>query len=729
MKRNIALFITLFSLYSSLFSQNKYDKNFYLIDIQPDFVFEASDKHDVDSILKLYHATQNDTLRLYYLRVFAEGLTNEYLWTRYNKYLYNCSLAKNDSLYKFYKACAINNLGYESQYIKNDLEAAKKSYHESYEIFKEIRNGSGLGVEINNLAYLYQHEGNIQKSVELYTEAGNLFEKLNQPLGLTSIYINLGDIYFKNDELEKAGEFFNKALIYAQKADQKPAIANVYNQLGAIHNRKKQTKEAIVYYNKALELYEKDKNYSKVALVNIGLCNAYMNNNDKEKYEAHVLAAYKNVLLSSDMQVKAKVYDRIATLYITKNDYKRAEAFADTSYQFAKTLSFPELMADAAENLSEIYKHKGVYNLAYQYLKESKTIQDSLHTDAAKKSIIKSQYQLEYNKKSIELKAEQDKKDAIRKAEKKQQQIVLALTLLALTVIAIFAFIAYKNYRKTKKQNLIIEHQRQEVILKNAEISSQKALVEEKQKEIIDSITYAKRLQEAILPSKEFISSHIPESFILYRPKDLVAGDFYWAEKMGDLFFIAAADSTGHGVPGAMVSVVCSNALNRALKEFGLTETGKILDKTRELVLETFERSNSEVKDGMDISLLCLDQKNKRVFWSGANNPLWFVQDQELHEIKPDKQPIGKTDYPKPFITHEIGYKSGTTFYLFTDGFADQFGGPSGKKFKYKQFSDLLLKNTNLAQQAQSEIIDKTFSNWKGNLEQVDDVCVIGVKI
>lgn len=729
MKRKIALLFVLFSLSSCLFSQNKYDKNFYLIDIQPDFVFDPSDKHDVDSILKLYHATQNDTLRLYYLRVFSEGLTNEYLWTRYNKYLYQCSLAKNDSLYKFYKACAINNLGYESQYIKNDLEAAKKSYHESYEIFKEINNGSGLGVEINNLAYLYQHEGNIQKSVELYTEAGNLFEKLNQPLGLTSIYINLGDIYFKNEELEKAEEFFRKALVYAEKADQKPAIANVYNQLGAIQNRKKNTKEAIAYYKKALAIYEKDKNYSKVALVNIGLCNAYMNNNDQEKYQASVLAAYQNALLSSDMQVKAKVYDRVATLYITKNDYKKAEAFADSSYGFAKKLAYPELMADAAENLSDIYKHKGVYNLAYLYLKESKTIQDSLHTDAAKKSIIKSQYQLEYNKKSIELKAEQDKKDAIRKAEKKQQQVILALTLLALTIIAVFAFIAYKNYLKTKKQNLIIEQQRQEVILKNAEVTSQKAIVEEKQKEIIDSITYAKRLQEAILPSHDFIDAHLPDNFILYRPKALVAGDFYWAEKRNDLFFIAAADSTGHGVPGAMVSVVCSNALNRALKEFGLTETGKILDKARELVLETFERSSSEVKDGMDISLLCLDQKNKRVFWSGANNPLWYVQAGELKEIKADKQPIGKTEYPQPFTTHEIVYQKDTTFYLFTDGFADQFGGPGGKKFKYKQFSELLVKNSHLVQREQSAIIDTTFTDWKGNLEQVDDVCVIGIKI
>src|SRR5262249_8767474 len=151
------------------------------------------------------------------------------------------------------------------------------------------------------------------------------------------------------------------------------------------------------------------------------------------------------------------------------------------------------------------------------------------------------------------------------------------------------------------------------------------------------------------------------------------------------LFFIAAADSTGHGVPGAMVSVVCGNALNRSLKEFGLRETGKILDKTSELVLETFSKSSKEVKDGMDISLLCVDSRNKKIYWSGANNSLWCIQNGVAEEVKANKQPIGKSDKPEHFITHELPYIAGSVFYLFTDGFADQFGGPKGKKFKHKQ--------------------------------------------
>ncbi|MFN5458823.1 MAG: SpoIIE family protein phosphatase [Bacteroidota bacterium] len=269
----------------------------------------------------------------------------------------------------------------------------------------------------------------------------------------------------------------------------------------------------------------------------------------------------------------------------------------------------------------------------------------------------------------------------------------------------------------------------QKVEERTAEVVQQKHLVEEKQKEILDSIAYAKRLQEAILPPQEMINNNFPENFIYYQPKDIVAGDFYWAEKVDDCVFIAAADSTGHGVPGAMVSVVCSNALNRAVKEFKLTETGKILDKTRELVIETFTKSNADVKDGMDISLLCINKKINKAFWSGANNPLWMLKENTIIEITADKQPIGKSDLQKPFTTHEIPLNTTTTFYLFTDGYADQFGGPKGKKFKYKQFQEVLLSLQDKTMNEQLKVVRQKFESWRGALEQIDDVCVIGLEV
>jgi serine phosphatase RsbU (regulator of sigma subunit) len=303
---------------------------------------------------------------------------------------------------------------------------------------------------------------------------------------------------------------------------------------------------------------------------------------------------------------------------------------------------------------------------------------------------------------------------------KSRQTLIYFLFALVCFVILII-FIVRANVQRKKANNLLIRQKE--------EIAGQKHLIEEKQKEITDSINYAQRLQKAILPPGEFISSTLPDNFVLYKPKDIVAGDFYWAEKIGDTFFLAAADSTGHGVPGAMVSVVCSNALNRSVKEFKENTPGGILDKTRELVVETFSKSNADVKDGMDISMLSIDIAKKKICWSGANNPLWYVHNGEVHEIRADKQPVGKTDQQHPFTTREIPYRPGTIFYLFTDGFADQFGGENGKKYKYKQFSSLLLENSSATMEDQKKTIDRAFETWRGNLEQVDDVCVIGLRI
>ena len=295
-----------------------------------------------------------------------------------------------------------------------------------------------------------------------------------------------------------------------------------------------------------------------------------------------------------------------------------------------------------------------------------------------------------------------------------------------------------ENLAKEKEKQTILSEQNQllenKVQERTSELVQQKHIVEEKQKEIIESINYAKRLQQAILPPLELIDSHLPDNFIFYRPKDIIAGDFYWMERTDDLIFIAAADCTRHGVPGALVSVVYSNALNRAVKEFRMKLPGEILDKTRELVLETFEKSTDEVKDGMDISLLCIDRKKQKVIWSGAYNPLWYVESKEndsyeLKEIKADKQPIGKSDHYRRFTSHEINFLKGTTFYLFTDGYADQFGGPSGKKFKYKPLQELLLSVQNVSLREQAVILNDAFEKWKNNLDQVDDVCLIGIKL
>jgi serine phosphatase RsbU (regulator of sigma subunit) len=362
------------------------------------------------------------------------------------------------------------------------------------------------------------------------------------------------------------------------------------------------------------------------------------------------------------------------------------------------------------------------YKDAFADYKNYTLYKDSLNNEENTKKITQEQMQYDFDKKQAEEKAEQDKKDVLAAADKKRQQVITGFISGGLVIVLISLALLFSRFKITQKQKRIIERQKQEV-------EKQKALVEEKNKDVLDSITYAKRLQDAILPPISDIKRYLPDSFVLYKPKDIVAGDFYWMEHSDDIILIAACDCTGHGVPGAMVSVVCSNALNRALNEFKIRDTGKMLDKVRELVLETFEKSEGEVKDGMDISLCAINTKTGSVEWSGAYNPLWYIQDNELKEVVPDKQPIGKVDNPKPFSTHTLNLKKGDALYLFTDGYADQFGGPQGKKFKYKQLQQLLIDNGKLTMEKQKKVLEETLENWKGRLEQVDDILVMGIRV
>jgi serine phosphatase RsbU (regulator of sigma subunit) len=228
----------------------------------------------------------------------------------------------------------------------------------------------------------------------------------------------------------------------------------------------------------------------------------------------------------------------------------------------------------------------------------------------------------------------------------------------------------------------------------------------------------------------ELFKSKLPNSFILYLPKDIVAGDFYWMETIDEQVLFAACDCTGHGVPGAIVSVVCHNALNRAVREFGLKKPAEILDKTKEIVVDYFSKSEEDIKDGMDISLCSYNQKTKTLQWAGANNGLWILKNDELIETKADKQPIGKIEDSKPFTNHTFKLSSNDIIYLYTDGYADQFGGEiKQKKLTRKRFKDLILSIQNQPFIEQGILLEDFITNYRKEVEQVDDILVMGVQV
>lgn len=253
------------------------------------------------------------------------------------------------------------------------------------------------------------------------------------------------------------------------------------------------------------------------------------------------------------------------------------------------------------------------------------------------------------------------------------------------------------------------------------------AVIEDIHNDIQSSINYAKGLQDAILPSQTEIKSSFPNNFLLFQPKDIVSGDFYWLEIQNGITFIAIADCTGHGILGAMVSIVCSTSLSRSVKEFNLASPSEILDKTRKLIIETFSKSGQNIQDGMDISLCAI--KDNSLTYSGAYNPLWIIRNKELLEFKADRQPVGFYKAQKLFTEKKIQFEENDLIYLMTDGYHDQFGGENNKKFKAKKLKQLLLDNSELSMEDQRKNLQQNFKDWKGNSEQIDDVTIMGIKL
>lgn len=666
---------------------------------------------------KLINQSKNETEKLKFIRkkLYAYTIIRIYYQKLNNKDSINAFHERAIKLAKTTKnttlICEVN--ASYVDYIKmlqNDL--ALQLAYENLELSKKENDCKLISKAYVLIANVnYWGIGNSAKAFEYFELAINEAEKCNDKETLLKIYTESENPYFNTKKYEK----YRQLLLKKEKIEPKlkedcwhiASFGDLYRNLNKLDT-------ADFYYKKAVLLAERKKDSSSIIQLYYNYALIPSNRGD---FKTAIEYCQKGLLIAEKLKSNTRInngHRQISDMYRNAGDWQNSKKHlmyvVKEAEEYKRELSLIGYYRRMSEIEFQLKNHKN----AYEYLLKNIELFEK-HNNAEKTSgLIKTE--------EVNLKKQKQLEINLANEQKENERKVKNISFIALGVSLILMCGILLMFLKIKKSNKIITSQKQEV-------ETQKHIVDEKQKEILDSITYAKRLQQAILPPQEFVNTHIAKNFIYYQPKDIVAGDFYWAEKVDDLFFIAAADSTGHGVPGAMVSVVCSNALNRTIKEFKLTETGKILDKTRDLVIETFEKSASEVKDGMDISLLCIDYKNKNIFWSGANNPLWYIQEDTLIEIKADKQPIGKTDNPKPFTTHQIEFKENITFYLFTDGLADQFGGPKGKKFKYKQFSDLLIKNYHLSQTQQAEIINKAFTYWKGDLEQIDDVCVIGIKI
>jgi serine phosphatase RsbU (regulator of sigma subunit) len=625
-----------------------------------------------------------------------------------------------------------------------DTKRSIRVAYQANQISERIDYKSGLARSSYELAKAYYLLDDYTSSLEHVMNCLAIVESSSDSVLQSDAYIALANIYIMQNNAIQAQFYLNKSLVIKKQLKDQIAEANIYNNVGYSYYRVHQYDSSMFYYRKALA-HSLSIGYKR------GQCNTMQNighiYNDKGMVDSAEYYYKASLPISTelhDLQITAKNYLKIAEINLNQNRLDETKLNLEKGLPFAKEIGLCQLLCDYYKTSSLLYEKLNKPDEAYRFSKLYYLSVDSFNQAEVSKRVGEMQFNFEMKKKNHE----QELKNSAHEASISRRNLIVVavITLLLFVLIALVAI--YKNYRTKKRDNLLLAE-------KNQIIEEQKKYVEEKNKDITDSINYAKRIQLALLKDKQ-IQGHLPEHFIFYQPKDIVAGDFYWSMERDGFLYFAAADCTGHGVPGALLSMLGVSFLNEICSGNELLTTAQVLDKLRARFIQELSQTggSEDSKDGMDISICRLNLNTWQINWSGANNPLWIVshmdtevfttqnksvssgkinslgeEGKHLFEIKADKQPIGYSPHPAPFTDHQIDLMKGDVFYLFTDGFADQFGGPEGKKFMYKKFKNTLLSISDDTTDQQQDKLETIFRDWKGNLEQVDDVCIIGVRV
>lgn len=629
----------------------------------------------------------------------------------------NSLLSLQSELYNDYGYFLKSNLKFQEAIVfyKKSIAAEKQK--------TDSINESDIATSLVNIGNVLMYIEDIPNALNHFLQAAKIYAKINDEEGIAFANKNIAKVYVNSGNYEKAKLYIDKVVEKLKKLDIQKGLALTLIIQADIYNHLGYKNEAIEQLNEAFPIFKKANHKEGIVKTYIGMGSVFESNVELDSALFFYFKAYAENDSSKDLVSYSNCNLHIANILFKKHQYREALEYALKGYKIANKIGIPDIEEEASHLLSNVYSNLGNYTDAYKMQKVYEVMHDSINKKENNKKIIQKQFQFEYDKKVVadSIKTAQQKQILeLQIAQQKNQKNYLIGILF---LIALFSGVVYNRLQITRKQRNII--------------TTQKAIVDEKQKEIIDSISYAKRIQQAILPSKKFIDEVLKNFFIMYQPKDIVAGDFYWIAQNSTKLYVAVCDCTGHGVPGALVSVICNNALNRALNEFNETLPGKIFDKARTLILENFAKSDEDVKDGMDASLAAIDFKNNKMWWSGANIPLWIIRKNENEsnaqyefiEIKPNKQPIGNSYKTSSFETHEINLQKNDAIYLFSDGYADQFGGDKNKKITKAKFKEILLQNAHLNMHEQKIALSNFFQKHKGNYEQIDDVCVIGIRV
>ena len=602
---------------------------------------------------------------------------------------------------------------------KENLSQKEEHFFKTSMLWAEFRDGWYLRETGNVLGALVIFQSLIEKAKEF----GNL-----EIEGTANMFVGFLRSSLGQDELAINNQL--RSLEIFKQENNAINIGRAHNNLASTYERLGEDSLAFYHGKTAFEIIYKEDSTSFIFLYVIDfLLEYHLDHGNLDSAKVYLGFAKRLIEHSYDNHGKISLYNLLSRIELQKGNYNKAYEYSLASKKYADVSGNPHFISQSARANALALEKLGRFEEAISEWKIHKIMDDSIRKGKTQMASMG----FEFEKEKLILEQKQKEKEEKLKARNQFQFFILVAGSLVLTLVILFTWLLVNRLKLTKRQKKIIESTNEELNQYNEEISAQRDNIEiqrveleRRNKLITESIQYAKRIQNAILPPIKVFEANLPESFIFYKPKDIVAGDFYWFEKLDNQLLFAVADCTGHGVPGAMVSVVCNNGLNRSVREHKLEDPGEILNKTREIVVKEFEKSDEEVQDGMDIALCAI--KGSVLNYAGAHNPLWLFRGMEMTEVKADKQPIGKYDSPRPYNTRSIELEKGDTIYLFSDGLVDQFGGPKGKKYLASRFKALLASLQNEPMKNQGIQIEKVFEEWRGSEEQIDDICIMGIR-
>jgi serine phosphatase RsbU (regulator of sigma subunit)/Tfp pilus assembly protein PilF len=603
-------------------------------------------------------------------------------------------------------------------------------YTKALEIMEASNDRKGASSVLTNMGNVYSLQGMYPNALSNHFRALKIREDLKDQGSIAGSMANIGIVFFYQHEYAKALDYFFKALKIQEALGNKVGISGILANIGNVYiaqissknlsaeEKDKMYSNILHYYLRSLKIDEEINNRTGMGktLGNIGSLYQQQGNFDKAlEFYTKALTESKE---SKDLNGIALNLSSMGSLYMLMKKFNPAEEHLLQALTIDDSIGAKESIMTDNNLLSELYYQKGDYKRALDHYKNAISVRDSLFSEEDKKKSIRSEMNFEFEKKEAVAREAAHAAAAIAAAESKKQKIIIISVITLLLLLVVFFFFLFNRFRLIQKQKIIIE--------------KQKNLVEQKHQEITDSINYAERIQRSLLASDSMLSHNLKDFFIFFHPKDIVSGDFYWAGLLSNgQFVLVTADSTGHGVPGAIMSILNISCLEKAIEAEKLTEPGEILNHTRIKIIETLKKDGSVEggRDGMDCSLISFDFKNHKLTYSAANNPVWIIRENKIIELKPCKMPVGKHENDHlPFTQQSVDLKEGDVIYTLTDGISDQFGGPKGKKFMNSNLKELLVNIAEMPMSRQKEKIAETLHNWKGTLEQVDDITVIGIK-